>query len=163
MIGTLFAVALVTKYIIQRNCKVSFSISKYASIAEDALSYRGIRQDMIAGNIANVDTPLYKAKDIDFESMLAQSARKLSQDTPTLKMAQTDGQHLSGVQESDQSKASIVFRPNHATRNDGNSVDLDVETTEMSKNAIMINAISAALKKKSMLFKNVIDTSSRVS
>ncbi len=142
---------------------MSISISKYAAIAEDALSYRGIRQDMIAGNIANVDTPFYKAKDIDFESMLAQSARKLSQDTPTLKMAQTDGQHLSGIQEGNQGKANIVFRPNHATRNDGNSVDLDVETTEMSKNAIMVNAISAALKKQSLLFKNVIDTSSRVS
>jgi flagellar basal-body rod protein FlgB len=142
---------------------VSFSISKYASIAEDALSYRGIRQDMIAGNIANVDTPFYKAKDIDFESMLAQSARMLSNDSPTLKMAQTDEQHLSGIKESHQAKANIVFRPNHTTRNDGNSVDLDVETTEMSKNAIMINAISAALKKKSMLFKSVIDTSSRVS
>jgi flagellar basal-body rod protein FlgB len=142
---------------------VAFSISKYASIAEDALSYRGIRQDMIAGNIANVDTPYYKAKDIDFESVLAQSASLLQQKTPTLKMAQTDHQHLAGVQETPSRQADIVFRPNHTTRNDGNSVDLDVETTEMSKNAIMINAISAALKKKSMLFKSVIDTSSRVS
>jgi len=142
---------------------MAFSISKYASIAQDALSYRGIRQDMIAGNIANVDTPFYKAKDINFESMLAQSAHMLSKKTPTLKMAQTDGQHLSAIQETHSGQADIIFRPNHATRNDGNSVDLDVETTEMSKNAIMINAISAALKKKSMLFKSVIDTSSRVS
>jgi flagellar basal-body rod protein FlgB len=142
---------------------MGFEISKYASIAEDALIYRGIRQDMISGNIANVDTPFYKAKDIGFEEMLAKSAKLLEEKTPTLALAKTDAQHLSPSKESMGEKADIFFRPNHTTRNDGNSVDLDVETTEMSKNAIMINAISAALKKKSMLFKTMIDTSSRVS
>ncbi len=142
---------------------MGFSISKYASLAEDALKYRGIRQDMIAGNIANVDTPFYKAKDIEFEQMLAQSASLLQAKKPRLEMAQTNSMHLSALGEENSHKASIFFRPNHGTRNDGNSVDLDVETTEMSKNAIMINAISAALKKKSMLFKSMIDTSSRVS
>ena len=142
---------------------MGIEISRYASIAEDALKYRGIRQDMIAGNIANVDTPFYKAKDIGFEEMLAKSAHLLSEKRPTLKMAKTDHQHLSPISEIHSDKENIFFRPNHGTRNDGNSVDLDVETTEMSKNAIMINAISAALKKKSMLFKSVIDTSSRVS
>ncbi len=142
---------------------MGIEISKYASIAQDALKYRGIRQDMIAGNIANVDTPFYKAKDIGFEEMLAKSAHLLSDKEPKLKMAKTDKMHLSPVEETSEHKADIFFRPNHGSRNDGNSVDLDVETTEMSKNAIMINAISAALKKKSMLFKSMIDTSSRVS
>jgi len=142
---------------------MGIEISKYAHIAEDALKYRGIRQDMIAGNIANVDTPFYKAKDIGFEEMLAKSAHLLEERQPKLKMAKTDHQHLSPREETNVHKADIFFRPNHGSRNDGNSVDLDVETTEMSKNSIMINAISAALKKKSMLFKSMIDTSSRVS
>ena len=142
---------------------MGIEISKYAHIAEDALKYRGIRQDMIAGNIANVDTPFYKAKDIGFEEMLAKSAHLLEQRQPKLKMARTDHQHLAPIEEINAHKADIFFRPNHGSRNDGNSVDLDVETTEMSKNSIMINAISAALKKKSMLFKSMIDTSSRVS
>ena len=73
---------------------MGFQISKYASIAEDALMYRGIRQDMIAGNIANVDTPFYKAKDIGFEEMLARSAKLLEEKSPTLKLAQTNPQHL---------------------------------------------------------------------
>ncbi len=142
---------------------MGFEISKYASIAEDALKYRGIRADMIAGNIANVDTPYYKAKDISFEQMLAQSASLLKEKTPTLEMARTNQAHLSSLKMEDSTKAAIFFRPNHATRNDANSVDLDIETTEMSKNTVMINAISAALKKKSSLFKSMIDTSSRVS
>ena len=142
---------------------MGFQISKYANLAQDALMYRGIRQDMIAGNIANVDTPFYKAKDIGFEEVLAKKAQLLADKTPTLALAKTDKNHLSPLHETHQGEATIFFRPNHATRNDGNSVDLDIETTEMSKNAIMINAITAALKKKSMLFKSMIDTSSRVS
>jgi len=142
---------------------MAIEISKYASIAEDALKYRGIRQDMISGNIANIDTPFYKAKDIGFEQMLAKSAHLLQEREPQLKLAKTNSHHLSPLGEENSSKADIFFRPNHGSRNDGNSVDLDIETTEMSKNAIMINAISAALKKKSMLFKSMIDTSSRVS
>jgi flagellar basal-body rod protein FlgB len=46
-------------------------------------------------------------------------------------------------------------------RNDGNSVDLDVESSEMAKNSTMFNALTAALKKDSMLFKSVIDASSK--
>ncbi len=142
---------------------MGISISKYATLAQDALKYRGIRQDIIAGNIANIDTPYYKAKDINFEQMLAKSAALLANKDQSLKLARTDGAHLAGIQAANSTKAALYFRPNHGTRNDGNSVDLDIESTEMSKNAIMINAIAAALKKKSMLFKSVIDTSSRVS
>ena len=147
----------------QMERKMGIQISKYASVAADALKYRGIRQDMIAGNIANVDTPFYKAKDIGFEEMLAKNVQLLKDKHPKLQLAKTNQHHLSAINETSSSKATIFFRPNHGTRNDGNSVDLDVESTEMSKNAIMINAITAALKKKSMLFKSMIDTSSRVS
>jgi flagellar basal-body rod protein FlgB len=140
-----------------------FEISKYASVAGDALKYRGLRQDIIAGNIANIDTPFYKAKDINFEEYLAKESNMLKSKEEELELAKTDSKHFSIQDESSSVGAEVFFRPNHATRNDGNSVDLDIETTEMSKNAIMINAISAALKKRSQLFKNVIDTSSRVS
>ena len=47
-------------------------------------------------------------------------------------------------------------------RNDGNSVDIDVETTEMAKNGTMYNALVMALKKNSMLFKSVVDSSSKI-
>jgi flagellar basal-body rod protein FlgB len=140
-----------------------FEISKYASVASDALKYRGLRQDIIAGNIANIDTPFYKAKDINFEEYLTKESNMLQTKDKELHLARTNSKHFDIEDESSSMSAEIFFRPNHATRNDGNSVDLDIETTEMSKNAIMINAISAALKKRSQLFKNMIDTSSRVS
>jgi flagellar basal-body rod protein FlgB len=136
--------------------------SKYTQLAHEALRYRKIRADLIAGNIANIDTPFYKAKDIGFERVLLDEADRLSKKTNSkLHMAKTNAMHLSGIEEDGLSEAVIFFRPNHATRNDGNSVDLDIETTEMSKNSIMINAITAALKKRSQLLKAVIDSSAR--
>jgi len=59
-------------------------------------------------------------------------------------------------------KAEIFFRDGHMARNDGNTVDLDVETTEMAKNSTMYNALVMALKKNSMLFKSVIDSSAKI-
>ncbi len=139
------------------------SISPYYDLASKALTYRGIRSDMIASNIANIDTPYYKAKDIDFEGILANEAAKISQQkSKKLELATTDKFHLKGVNDGEsQSRASLFLRPNHTQRNDANTVDLDVESSQMSKNAIMINAITEAMKKRGSLIKMVIDTSSR--
>ncbi len=140
-------------------------VGAYEQLAVKALHYRHTRSDLISSNIANIDTPFYKAKDISFEQALALEAKKLQEaHTPTLAMAQTDSAHLQALQTdgNDLENATIFMRPNHAQRNDGNSVDLDVETTQMSKNAIMINALSNALKKRISLMKTVIDSTSRL-
>lgn len=127
------------------------------------MNYRSARQDIIAGNIANADTPFYRPKDISFEDTLAQKSADLFRDkAQTLQMAQTNGAHLGPI-DSGSSKPTTFFRDGHMARNDGNSVDLDVETTEMAKNSTMFNALTAAIKKDSNLFKSVIDASSKTS
>ncbi len=142
---------------------MGIKVSKYQQVAMDALKYRGIRADIIASNLANIDTPFYKAKDISFEKVLKREALAIEgKKGKRLQLAKTNPMHLSPYEKIDNAKASIYFRPNHATRNDGNSVDLDIETTKMSQNSIMINAITVALKKRSQLFKAVIDNSARV-
>ena len=60
-------------------------------------------------------------------------------------------------------QATIYFRDGHMARNDGNSVDIDVETTEMSKNSVMFNAIVMANKKSGAIFKSVIEASQKTS
>ena len=47
-------------------------------------------------------------------------------------------------------------------RNDANTVDLDVETTELSKNAIMVTALDRAMRQSGQIFKSVIDASSKI-
>ncbi len=143
---------------------MSIQISASHHLAAKALDYRAIRQDMISSNIANADTPFYRPRDISFESTLANERAKIAnQNNPKLEMAQTDGAHLVPLDEQTSQKAKTFFRDGHMARNDGNSVDLDVETTEMSKNSIMFAALASAMRKNSEIYKSVIDSSSKVS
>ena len=138
-------------------------ISRVHGLMAKALDYRALRQEMISANIANVDTPGYKARDIDFEETLAHEARKLfgEEDATRLPLARTDAQHLPAPSDADEAKATLFFRDGHLERNDGNTVDLDVETTEMSKNGVMYNAIVAALKKDGAILRSVLDASAK--
>jgi flagellar basal-body rod protein FlgB len=143
---------------------MSIEVSATKILAEKALDYRALRQDMISSNIANADTPFYRPRDLRFEDTLAvEKAKILNQASPKLQMAQTSSAHLPLHDEQSALKAKTFFRDGHMARNDGNSVDLDVETTEMSKNSIMFNALVSAMRKSSDIFKSVIDSSSKVS
>ncbi len=143
---------------------MSFEISKAYSLLEQGMNARALRQKLIASNIANIDTPNYKARDIDFESALAQKAQEIygSNDAQQLQMAKTNKADLSGYKATDTAKSTIYLRDGHTQRNDGNTVDLDIETTELGKNTVMFNALTAALKKDSAIFKSVIDASSKI-
>jgi flagellar basal-body rod protein FlgB len=130
---------------------------------EAGLNYRAARQDMIASNIANADTPYYRPRDIRFEEVLAQkSASIFGHQSQNLPMSCTDKAHLGTLSESE-SKPTTFFRDGHMARNDGNSVDLDVESSEMAKNSIMFNALVAALKKDDAIHRSVIDASGKLS
>jgi len=143
---------------------VGINISKAHDLMQSAMDYRAARQDMIAGNIANADTPYYRPRDLRFEEVLAQKSATIFADkSQTLTMARTNGAHLDGAENATNSKPTTFFRDGHMARNDGNSVDLDVETTEMAKNSTMFNALTAALKKESAIFKSVIDASAKTS
>lgn len=131
--------------------------SRINSLVSQALDYRATRQDMIASNIANADTPFYKPRDIDFEDMLVKKRAELFNDRSTeLPMAQTSGAHLRAYEDLDSSKATIFFRDGHTARNDGNSVDIDVETSEMAKNSTLYSALVAARKKHGAIYKEML-------
>ena len=133
------------------------------SLAKQAMNYRAIRQDMISSNIANADTPFYRPRDVRFEDALAiEKTKLLKEGSPKLEMAQTHGAHIPLSDDRSFSKPTTFFRDGHMARNDGNSVDLDVETTEMSKNSVMFNALVNGIKKQGGIFKAVIDASSKV-
>lgn len=138
------------------------TISRAHALMNAALDYRAARQDMIASNIANADTPFYRPRDIRFEEALAQKSAEIFGDKrTTLPMAQTNDAHLDGFKASQNFKPVTFFRDGHMARNDGNSVDLDVESSEMAKNSMMYNAIIAAKKKGTGIYKSVIDASSK--
>lgn len=142
---------------------MSLYLSKANLLASQALDYRAMRQDLIASNLANIDTPYYRSRDISFDQTLLREKQRIMGDKNSeLKLAKTDGAHLDPLSNESLDRAVLFFRDGHLARNDGNSVDLDVETSEMSKNSIMYNALVGAMKKNSGILRNAIDTAGRL-
>jgi len=138
-----------------------FQISKASAFVQSALDARAVKQDMISSNIANVDTPGYRPRDLSFENMLKTESDKAfsGSNSKKLEMAKTNGSHLSPIDDESNNKSTVFFRDGHMARNDGNSVDIDVESSEMAKNSTMYQALISAYKKDTMIFSSVIDAS----
>lgn len=124
-----------------------------------ALDYRSLRQDLISSNIANVDTPFYRPKDINFEQYLARESNKVFKKHADreLPMLKTSPLHIDGKR-TELDKADMFWRDGHLARNDGNSVDLDVETSEMGKNSVMYQALTSALRRHKGIFSHALDS-----
>ncbi|MDL0087929.1 flagellar basal body rod protein FlgB [Campylobacter gastrosuis] len=138
--------------------------SKSKPLIEAAMAARELRQELISSNIANIDTPFYKARDINFESELIAKADEIYNKSgkKTLELAKTDEKHINKVEFPQTGISKIFLRDGHTARNDANSVDLDVETTELSKNYTMLSAIDNAYKREGTIFKSVIEASGKI-
>ena len=120
------------------------------------LNFRGERQKVISSNIANIDTPDFKTKDLHFEDAL-----RKSKEEENLKLSITHSNHIRLDNNIDKSNFSLYEVENLIEQNDGNNVNLDTQMSNMSKNSIMFNALQNSIKKDSMWFKTVIDSSSK--
>lgn len=105
---------------------------------QTALSLRAARQELLASNIANADTPNFKAKDIDFASALKGA---MSGATPKLAMAATTTAHLNGTGDGNSVMgAPVMYRKAAQPSADGNTVDMDVELAQFADNALRYEA-----------------------
>lgn len=99
----------------------------------EALALREKRGELLASNLANADTPQYKARDLDFKTVLQQSQTGLS-----VSMEQTQPGHLSPQRQI--LGATVTFRtPQHASL-DGNTVEAQIEQAEYAENAVQYQA-----------------------
>lgn len=108
------------------------SFEKAFSLHDDAMLLRSRRSSVLASNIANTDTPNYKARDIDFADTLRRAGH---QQGNQLALSGKHKQHISGnpAQASD----NVMYRnPLHPSL-DGNTVDSHVEQAKFAENALM--------------------------
>lgn len=123
-------------------------LDNYLSFNEVSLSLRAQRQQLLASNIANADTPNYRARDIEFSSVLKNAL--LHNGESTAGLARTDAAHLSGKVDGI-GGAPVLYRTVQQGSIDGNTVDMDVERAQFADNAIRYEAgltmISAQIKK----------------
>jgi flagellar basal-body rod protein FlgB len=121
------------------------------------LSYRGDKQKVIASNIANLNTPEYKTKDLTFDQQLQKV--KLSDE---LMLKVTHKNHIQfDLEAQPSSKPQMVEVKGLEEQNDGNNVNLDQQMSEMSKNAVMYDALTNSIKKDSRWFKMIVDASGK--
>lgn len=121
------------------------------------LSFRGERQKVISGNIANINTPDYKTKELVFQDELQKA-----QDKNDLKLATTHSNHIPfDLTKPQTTGPQVVEVQGLEEQNDGNNVSLDKQMTEMAKNSVLFNALQASIKKDSGWMKTVIDSSSK--
>lgn len=101
-----------------------------------ALNVRAARQELLSSNVANADTPNFKARDIDFSSVLNDALSSKTAKTgltTTSPMHLTSGSHNSIVE---QAQYRIPLQPSA----DGNTVDMDAERARFADNSIKYDA-----------------------
>ena len=129
---------------------MSISFDSALGIHEQALSFRAQRAEVLANNIANADTPHYKARDLDFAAVLAEQTGK-SQRGP-VNLNRTDSRHIA-AEGIGMGNAALNYRnPLHASI-DQNSVDLQIEQSNYAENAVNFQASFTFLNNK---FKGLI-------
>jgi flagellar basal-body rod protein FlgB len=104
-------------------------------IHEIALGLRGYRQQLLASNIANADTPGYKAVDVDFQAAL-RIARTTMQGG-SVKLSTTAEGHLSAQAPTQYSNIPLKYHVPQQASIDGNTVEMDVERAKFTENALM--------------------------
>ncbi|MFY0664355.1 MAG: flagellar basal body rod protein FlgB [Natronospirillum sp.] len=102
-------------------------------IHQKALLVRAERTEVLANNLANADTPGFKARDIDFEAVLRGEVDK----NASLAVKRTNGRHIAGRGSVDY---ELLYRSPYQPAIDGNTVDDNVEHAEFTKNAMSYNA-----------------------
>jgi flagellar basal-body rod protein FlgB len=112
-------------------------LDKQLHFHQGALNLRAQRQELLASNIANADTPHYKAQDIDFKEALK---ARLGEATswPPLALASTKERHIAPAPV--QGDTFRRFRTEYQSSVDGNTVNMDVERGEFAKNSMQYEA-----------------------
>ena len=117
---------------------------------QTALRLRAERQQVLASNIANADTPNYKARDIDFGNALKQAMSAAPAPAAGV-LVKTSLNHFSGTPGLTQSGVPLLYSTAAQGSVDGNTVDMDAERAKFADNALRYEAgvtfAGGALKK----------------
>jgi flagellar basal-body rod protein FlgB len=106
---------------------------------ERALDLRAARHRVIAANLANEETPGYRAKDLRFREAFAAARRA----TPASRLAVTHARHLTAVGPAGGPDAPVVESPAGETGVDANTVNLERELAKLADNALHYQAVAA--------------------
>lgn len=103
------------------------------AFVRNALNLRAQRQEVLAANLANSDTPNYKARDIDFAAALKEIMGAAG---GRLAMQRTNPDHLGAAAVTVSAEAHLKYRSGVQPSLDGNTVDVGIERAHFAENAL---------------------------
>ncbi len=115
---------------------MSLSLDKALGISPQALLVRADRTELLASNLANADTPNYKARDIDFRDALSRAAGR----GKSLPLKRTHNLHLPPDVSAGSSRPERLYRVPSQPALDGNTVDPQLEHTAFAENAMQFQS-----------------------
>ena len=123
------------------------SIDQYLGVHAAALDVRARRTELIANNLANADTPGYRARDIDFRQAMARAAGDKT--TSGVHLSTTQAGHIGGAASADATTSpDLKYRTPLAPALDGNTVDTQLEQAAFAENAVRYQATLTFLNNK---------------
>ncbi len=129
---------------------------KTMTVLEQALDVRLAQQNVLAGNLANVDTPGYRPREIDFTAAMSSAQQDaLSVEGPRAPVVTLGGAVTEAPPARDDLSSAITTGQGSAAGLDGNAVDLDRTMVAMAQNAIQYGASARAAAKKLAILRYV--------
>ncbi len=119
-------------------------ISKNIGLYKTAMDLRVQRQQIIASNIANADTPQYKAKDFNFSAAMTEAMSGRQQGD--LRLAKTASRHIDGS--AGMGSGYLQYRTEKQSAVDGNTVDMDVERAAIAENSMHYELLTRLVSDK---------------
>jgi flagellar basal-body rod protein FlgB len=127
----------------RRSMKTGGVFEKTVRLIEDRLSLNTRRQELVASNIANIDTPGYVAKDVSFEEVLKQAME------PKLQLVASHPQHIKNPEPSEALEKEVK----RVTVEMTGPVDLEEEMAKLTRNNLEYQFLVTMLNKKFALLK----------
>ncbi|WP_323752564.1 flagellar basal body rod protein FlgB [Marinobacter sp.] len=122
---------------------MAISFDSALGIHEQALQGRVKRAEVLANNLANADTPGYKARDVDFQAMMQQAQNEMS----GVQVVTTHSAHLD-TSGTGGGEGELLYRTPHQPSVDGNTVDAQQEQSRFMRNAMDYQASFQFLSSK---------------
>jgi len=113
-----------------------FNIDTALGIHPQALAVRARRAEILAANIANADTPNYKARDLDFRALLGGAQDQQM----TARLVATNAAHLPDAEAGVNVGGGLMYRMPLQPSIDGNTVDPQTEYAQFAQNALQYQA-----------------------
>ena len=115
----------------------STNVYSYINVLNKAADASWLREETIANNIANVNTPGYKRKDVDFQSVLRRELGSMKYTSLDSKVEHVDLSRLNA--------STYVDAANYSYRIDKNNVDVDTENVELASEKLRYDALTDSM------------------